>query len=630
MTILSSSTARDFASWLIWFIILLSLLLPQAGISKQLAVEVWQSSLDPVPWLSPGLRLRWQAVKWRVQNRLKQWGQWLMLAGQLWACRNLAEVIRVLSRQQIVSYLGALPVLVALLEQLQVRQIINHHAPTRSPVDHGAVALVLVLNRLMAPRPLYKIVDWLGTTLIAQYLGIAKDKFNDDRLGRTLDALAKHLPAIWADLQQQALLRYQIDLSILFYDLTALVMSGQYPESKLVDYGFAHNTPSDDPKLKLGLVVSQDGGIPLLFQPWSGRTADKATVQSNMAHLRAFLHQHGWSASQVLVVGDCANLNSQLAFAYTDAQLRYLAGLAKLEKAHRELVLKPDQRDFEHLPLAEGYWGVPCEVPFTHHGHTLRHRGLVVRSDPMQQALRQERQQHLRELLLAMEQIKAKIGQRCYRSEQEVRQRVATQLQRSPVGKLVGVQVCTTPAGKVCLEWWIDANALQMAQRLDGRFLLVTNDRQLSYAEMLALYRKKDAVEKLFEVGKQDLKMRPLHVHSDERIQAMLLVNLIALLAYSLLERQAQQHGLCLTARRIIEQLATLQVQVIEAADGSRACSFQETTPGQLHLLTALLNALVEKPHSPLPTGPLARNLLPAGPPLPVDNFLTLSQGPSQ
>ena len=287
MTILSSSPARDLASWLIWFIVLLTLLLSQAGISKQAVVEVWQSWLDPVPWLGPTLRLRWQAVKWRMQHKLNQWRQWLVLAGRLWACRNLAQVLQVLTRRQIVCYLGALPVLVALLERLQVRQIINHHAPTRSPIDHGAVVLVLVLNRLMAPRPLYKIVDWLATTLIAEHLGMPRGKFNDDRLGRTLDALAQHLPAIWADLQQQVLLRYQIDLSVLFYDLTALVMTGQYPQSELVDYGFAHNTPSDDPKLKLGLVVSQDGAIPLLFQPWSGRTADKATVQT----------QHGSPAS---------------------------------------------------------------------------------------------------------------------------------------------------------------------------------------------------------------------------------------------------------------------------------------------------------------------------------------------
>src|SRR3990172_7090385 len=316
MTILSSSTHRDLAIWLIWLLVVLAMLVPQTIFPKVGLAEIWQSAFDPVPWLGWSFGQKWYTVSWRVRRWIYQWAGWLVLAARLWACRNLAEVIQVLTRRQIVRYLGALPVLVALLERLGVRQIINRHCPTRSPVDHGAVVLVLVLNRLMAPRPLYKIVDWLATTLIAEHLGIPKGKFNDDRLGRTLDVLAEHLPAIWSDIQQQAFRYYKIDLSVLFYDLTALIMTIQYAQSELADYGFAHNTPSDDPKVKLGLVASQDGGIPLLFQAWSGRTADKATVQTNLHNLRTFLQQQGWQASQVLVVGDCANLNSELAFAY--------------------------------------------------------------------------------------------------------------------------------------------------------------------------------------------------------------------------------------------------------------------------------------------------------------------------
>jgi hypothetical protein len=147
----------------------------------------------------------------------------------------------------------------------------------------------------------------------------------------------------------------------------------------------------------------------------------------------------------------------------------------------------------------------------------------------------------------------------------------------------------------------------------------VTNDPSLAYPQMLALYRQKDAVEKRFEVAKQDLKVRPLFVHSDERLRALLLVNLIALLAYSLLERQAQQHGLALTTRRIIDRLSTLQVEIIEAWDGSRRYSWQETFPGQVQLLLVCSQALEELPRSPLPAGPLTSNLLPAGWPLPRD-----------
>jgi hypothetical protein len=225
-----------------------------------------------------------------------------------------------------------------------------------------------------------------------------------------------------------------------------------------------------------------------------------------------------------------------------------------------------------------------------------------------------------------MHQIRCKIGQKRYRSEKEINVRIATQLKHSPVGNLLKIQLTPTSEGQFNLEWYLDVNALEIAQRGDGRYLLVTNDFNLSYPQMLALYRKKDAVEKRFEVCKQDLKVRPLYVHSDERIQAMLLVNLIALLVYSLLERQAEQHGLCLTTRQIIYKLSTLQVQLIEAWDGSCAWSWHETTAGQVLLLTTLLLALDDKPHLPLHSGSLSRNLLPAGLPLQVDDALSLPE----
>jgi transposase len=253
----------------------------------------------------------------------------------------------------------------------------------------------------------------------------------------------------------------------------------------------------------------------------------------------------------------------------------------------------------------DGYGGVPCEVTFTHNGRSVTHRGLVVLSGPMHTALRQTRRRQFRELFIALHHVQAKIGQKRCRTEHELRQRVATQLRHSPVGELVGVEVYTTPEGQLALRWWVDANALQTAQRPDGRYLLVTNDPLLSYPHMLALYRDKDQVEKRFEVAKQHLKIRPLFVHSDERIRAMLLINLIALLTYSLLERQAQQHGLCLTAQAILERLSTLQVHQVEAWDGSQSRTLGDCTPQQVQLLTTLLQAV---------TQPIVRTQLPRRP----------------
>ena len=611
----------DLSSWGLWLIVVLVMvlspwrmslagsssppaLLPAAPMSAE-PLEVWHSPYAAVPWFSRSLRARWQWAWYSVEQWRKAGQAWLLLMARLLTCRTLADLIGVLTRRCVGRYLGALPVLYALLERLQVRALINRYCLTESPVDHGAVVLVLVLNRLIAPRPLYRVMDWLASTVLSDYLGVPASKFNDDRLGRALDALAQHAQAIWQDIASQALVRYHIDLSVLFYDLTALVMTGEHPDSELVDYGFAHNTPSDKQKVKLGLVVTSDSGIPCLFQPWAGRTADRATVQHNMNALRTLLQSQGRDTHQVLIVGDSANLNSELALAYADHHLRYLAGVPLVEKAHRTLVLAPTERELYGQPLTDdhgptGYWGWACPVPFAHSGRSVTHRGLVVLSGPMRTALRRSRAQEFHTLFAALRAVQTKIGNKRYRTALEVQRRAETQLRRSPVGQLVRVEATSAPDGTPLLRWWIDRTALAKAMRADGRYVLATNDPNLTPLQMLARYRDKDAVEKRFRVFKQDLQVRPLFVHSDERLRAMLLINLIALLAYSLLERQAQQQGVCLTAHRILEQLSSLQVIEIEACDGSRTQRLSDITPDQRRLLLRLRHGL----EPPAPASP--------------------------
>jgi hypothetical protein len=146
----------------------------------------------------------------------------------------------------------------------------------------------------------------------------------------------------------------------------------------------------------------------------------------------------------------------------------------------------------------------------------------------------------------------------------------------------------------VALRWAVDRLALCKAMQHDGRYLLVTNDWHLGPQRMLALYRSKDALEKRFEVAKQDLRIRPLYVHSDARIRALLLVNMLALLAYSLLERQAQQAGLHITTRRMVEQLEGLTVIETHCHDGSVLRRLTSCTTEQTALLVILAELLAQ------------------------------------
>src|SRR5207302_822380 len=99
--------------------------------------------------------------------------------------------------REIIKVLSALPLVVPILETLGLREIVAEHLVGVNDVDNGTVALVLCLNRLVAPRPLYKVEEWLADTILPEYLGIAANKLHDDRLGRFLDDLAPHIEPLW-------------------------------------------------------------------------------------------------------------------------------------------------------------------------------------------------------------------------------------------------------------------------------------------------------------------------------------------------------------------------------------------------------------------------------------------------
>ncbi len=624
---------RRILVWLIWLMVLLVSVQPgpQQGHQPErgealLGVVTHDPKVGPLfPWQPRYRWKKWALARYRAWRRAhrqaKRAAMWARLA--LSGVITMAQVVEWLTARQVQYQLGALPVLYALLETLKVRQVINRHCPSQAEVDHGTVAMVLVLNRLMFPLPLYQVADWVGQTVLVAVLGLPAAKFNDDRLGRTLDAIYPHLEPIWLEVVETALLKANIDLSLIFYDLTAFAVEGCYPDSEIIDFGFAHNTPSNKRKFKMALNVTADGHLPWLYRLWSGRTADQATVQSNMTNLAGWLQRHGYRLQESLVVGDRAMLSDEIALAYDQHDLRYLAGLRCLRSEHKTLLSQWPEEQFLAFPLVPGdqpqYWGRGCRVTFRHNGQTRTHKGLVILAGPIRDQLRQTRQARLQTLAQQLAQVKAEIGQPRLRSLKAVQRRANARLRAAKVGKLMSATAHTTPSGHVDLRWQIDTYALWQAQQHDGRYLLVTNDWSLSHQHMFQLYRDKDGVEKRFHICKSDLQVSPVYLHRDQRIASMLMLNMLALLAYSLLERQLRQQGLNLTTRQLIKRLQHLSLIETHCHDGSCVRRLTPVDPAVsliLQLVAVALNDLIQASAvSRQPLFPLSTPAAPIAPP---------------
>ena len=595
-------------SWLVWLIVALT------GVGGPVMVVESEPTAPALGIVSHDAKKSGALFPWQVRYRWRKWSlhryrKWRKAKRQakrrsqraqvaMGGVMTMAQMVDRLTKKQLRHKVGALPVLYTLLQTLEVEQIINRHCSTRGEVAHGTVALVLILNRLMLPLPLYRIADWVGQTSLVATLGIEAEKFNDDRLGRTLDAIHPHLDTLWQAIIEQALAKAQIDLSVIFYDVTAFIAHGRYEESETIEFGFAHNTPSNKRKFKLGLNATADGNLPWLYRQLSGATADQATVEENLKNLATWLHHHGYACQDSLIVGDRAMLNAEIALLYEQHGLRHLTGLKAQTKAQKQLLTQWSDEQIEVFPIIDGpspqYWGRGGQVTFTHEGNSVTHKALVVLAGPLRDQWRQSRQERLDALDAELEALRSRIGQPRLRTTKNVQRSVNARLKASKVAQFVDATLYTTAEGELNLVWQTNIEALAAAERRDGRYLLVTNDWQLSHQEMFRLYRQKDGVEKCFHISKSDLKVSPLFLHKDKRIASMLFINMVALLAYTLLQHQMQQQGLQMTTRKLIQRLDQLTLIETVCHDGSRLYRFTPVDPETTLILQQVAVALDE------------------------------------
>lgn len=612
-SITSLSIRQAICHWLLWLVVvLLVLCLPDTP--AVLGPQMGSSASIPEALLAPIVR-RGEAggplFPWRLgrsrRRRTRRLPGWMSRLLGLWALLrqmrrwHMAEWVAFLSRYQMARFVGGLLFLYPILQELQVAEVVDTYCPTEAEVEHGTVLSVLVLNRLTAPRPLYKVARWMAFTILPPVLGISARKFNDDRLGRTLEAIEPHLQAIWLEIVIRAIERYDIDLSVIFYDLTAFVMMGQYAGSELVDFGFAHNTPMNKRKIKLAGNAAQDGGILFSWAALSGQVADTATVEENMQQLQRVLHQHAWPEGGVLSVGDRAMLNSRLAIAYDSQKERgvyYLAGLEPRTDEHKDLLAELSLEELrDHYLMGERghrYWGVKRPITFSHENQetgeqqAVTHTALIVLSEATYRNWRHTYIEQLRALSQQLQvEVKDRLNEPYWRTPKTIRQSVQSRLDKSPVGDAMKVDVWGEH-GDVKLRWRVDRTALREMCRLKGRYLLVTDHPDLSAVEMLATYKDKDKVEKRFRVAKEVLRVRPIYLHKDERIEAMLLVNMIALLVYSLAERRCRQQGLQITGRQMLYEFGPCYVIETRFKDGSVLYRGMPLTPRQREILQCM------------------------------------------
>lgn len=460
--------------------------------------------------------------------------------------------------QLLVKRLGALPVIREYLERLQLKERVDALAPVRevAHLTNGEVVVALVANRLTAPQPLYNIVEWAETWAVAETFGIRPADLNDDRLGRCLDDLAAVHDRLRGEVTVQAIAAFGLETKALRWDLTSVLVTGEYPEEEQAA-GYAqvrHGYSSGNQKqVRYLQVTTDDGAVPVWDQPYDGNTTDVATVIDTMQALR----EHARCTDFVLI-GDSKLLSAANRQALLAAGVGYLAPLARTPELDAAFLAIPSDEwtQLEYVSERERSkpsderttyqgWDSTVEVSFRDdHGRSERRRvrRLFVISSEERAACRRHRDHQRARAEAEIARVLARVGTRWYPTAERAQAKIEAILDRRHLRELYQV-AGGEQDGRPTVECLLSADALARAEALDGYYVLETTrlPTEAEAGAILALWKGQWQIEQRHRGAKGPLRIRPLFVTSNRRIVGLITILGIALMIFSLIEREARR-----------------------------------------------------------------------------------------
>jgi transposase len=387
--------------------------------------------------------------------------------------------------------------------------------------------------------------------------GVDADMFNRFKLGRTLDEVnTDGCDLLFSELalavcQQEAIEQRFNHLDTTSFSLTGDDVAASEQQAIAITHGYSKDHRPDLKQAVLELMVSQDGGVPLVSKTWDGNVSDSQVFQDRAQSL---LSTFANSPTPRYLVAD-----SKL---YSEAQAKQLAKLGFITRIPSTLKLV--SQVISQALRAPTWQAVDdttryYRLDLCHYGMT--QRWLVVGSEAATQRADNRASQAQKREFEAIQKPLFHLQAKRFESPQRAQAALAavsgswryhhvvtTELieHKRYVGK--GRPSAKNPIKAIewqmCAEVCPDAEAIRYHKQHRGCFVLGTNIEtdDLSDEEVIAAYKAQSRVEGGFRFLKDPLFfVSSLFVKKSTRIQGLLMVMTLALLVYSVAQRRLRQ-----------------------------------------------------------------------------------------
>ncbi|MGH4021645.1 MAG: IS1634 family transposase [Pseudonocardiaceae bacterium] len=487
-----------------------------------------------------------------------------------------------------------------MLTRLDVPGVIDSViGPRRSDAgaSTGTYLALAALNRIVAPCSKLAFADWWRSTAADRFTGIPAKVLDHRKFWEAMHTLTlEQLAQIEHRVAVRIVEEFGVDIGSLALDMTnfATFLDTGNAKAPIAQRGKAKQKRADLRLVGLGVVVSRDGGIPLVSLAYPGNKPDVtqfATVIDLLAARHAALAGHAGAHAPVemTVVFD-AGQNSAANFAHlADIGLHYVGSvppsdvpdLLTLPATRRRIVDVDRFGQLTALHTRREIYGTVRRVVLTHSPtlHAKQSRGF-------DQTLTKAGTR-LSELADTLARGKTR------RSRAAVEAEITKICRDSWVTRVLTWRLEGDTPAEHRLSWSVQRSARAALEReVFGKRVLITDREDWPVAEVVAGYRSQSEAEFGFRQMKDPhvVSFSPMHHWTDHTIRVHVFTCVLALQIAHLMRRMAAQARVLLSVRELLNTLGGIEESVlIYPSTGGRPKArriLTETTPEQDRLVT--------------------------------------------
>lgn len=457
-------------------------------------------------------------------------------------------------------------VVASVINDLRIAEIIDERIQPddQEEVSTGEAVKAMILNGLgFSNRPLMLTPQFYANLPMGLLFreGVTAEHFNRHKLGRALDTIFSYGgDVLFSEIALYGCQREGIEMRFNSLDTTAFSLTGDYPDQTnpeglqpiKITYGHSKDHRPDLKQAVLELLVSQDGGVPIISKAWDGNASDNVIFKERA---EALIDAFKKADTPRYLVAD-SKLYTKKSAPFL-AQIPYVTRIPGTLALERKLIDQALCEPTSWVRLGSGYRYQ--RVDLDHYG--INQRWLVIHSESAleratQTLAKAEKKEHKKAKKQLFHLHAQRFGSRKaarqalaeFSESLKYHQATASELIRNKTYAKRGRPGPDTPVKatlwQIKADLAVDQEKIEQLQQQKSCFIIGTSipKAELTDVEIFIAYKNQSKVEHGYRFLKDPLFfVSSLFLKKPSRIEGLIMVMTLALLVYSIAQRRLRK-----------------------------------------------------------------------------------------